>query len=548
METFVLGHKNPDMDAICSAIGYAAFKQAVGEENVIAARCGETNERIDYVLRRFGVDAPRFVSSVAPKVEDVMQREVITARAGDPVHIAMRQIGENRFRGLPVVDDAGRCIGLLSGFKLCAYFFPEDLSTGRHREVRTSLADIVRSIGSTVLEGVPSTTEDAYQLIVAAMYHRTFEERLGAMDAASAVLFVGDRYDIHEVAIRAGVPALVLTGGVDAPERTLELAREHGTLLLSAPLDTATTVLLARGSIRADRLLNENFTSLRPEEPLEEARRRVVLTGEFIFPVLDDEHRLVGVVSKSDFLQPVERKLILVDHNELNQAVDGAAQIPITEVIDHHRLDNPPTDAPIFFLNQPVGSTSTIVAERFRQQRLEIPEPIAGCLMAGLISDTLNLTSPTATPLDHEILAMLEEITGVSPTELAEEIFSIGSPLLTMTAEQAVTADCKEYQERQARFSLAQVEELSFSHFPEREEALSEALERYRSANGLLFSGLLVTDVMTQNSILLLRGDSRLAEQIPYPHHSPNAWRLSGVVSRKKQLLPFMIRCLQNIL
>jgi len=547
METLVVGHKNPDMDAICSAIGYAAYKRARGEENVVAARCGDTNERIDFILNKFGVETPRFVSSVAPKVQDVMQSTVVTAKASDPAHYAMQLIAENQFRGLPVTREDGKFLGLLSGFKLCAYFFPPDLKSGHHREVTTSLQALARSIDGTVLHGTPATAESPYLLIVAAMFTETFEERLASLDAERVVLFVGDRYNIQELAIRAGVPALVLTGGLGVPEKTLALAREHGTLVVSAPFDTASTVLLARGSVPAERLVRENSISCSPSDALSEIRRRIVHSNDFVFPVLDDEGFLVGVLSKSDLLRPVDRQLILVDHNEMNQAVDGASKIPIVEIIDHHRLDPPPTDTPIFFLNQPVGSTCTIVAERYRASGIDIPTDIAGCLMAGLISDTLNLTSPTATPVDHDVMHHLAGLTGIDPAKLAEEIFSIGSPLLTMTPDQAIEADCKEYSEHGYRFSLAQIEELSFSHLKQRKRELSEALEKFRANRGLTFSGLLVTDVMSQNSILLLRGDSRVAEQINYPREGSHAWRLNRVVSRKKQLLPFMLRCLGNI-
>jgi len=547
METLVVGHKNPDMDAICSAIGYAAYKRAVGEENVVAARCGDTNERIDYVLNKFSVEAPRFLSTVAPKVQDVMQSQVITAKASDPAHYAMHLIAENQFRGLPVTREDGKFLGLLSGFKLCGYFFPSDMESGRHREVITSLNNLTRSIEGTVLHGEPDQAEEPYILIVAAMYNKTFEGRLGGLDANRVVLFVGDRYDIQELAIQTGVAALVLTGGLGVPEKTLELAREHGTLLVSAPFDTASTVLLARGSVPAERLVREKTISCSPTDPLAEVQRKIVNSNDFVFPVLDEENCLIGVLSKSDLLRPVNRQLILVDHNELNQAVDGASKIPIVEIIDHHRLDAPPTDTPIFFLNQPVGSTCTIVAERYRLAGLDIPKDIAGCLMAGLLSDTLNLTSPTATAIDRDVMSRLEQITGIQPTKLAEEIFSIGSPLLTMKPDQAIDADCKEYTENGIRFSLAQIEELSFSHFSEKKKALSNALEQFRTARGLAFSALLVTDVMSRNSILILRGDRRVADQINYPRKGSHAWQLDGVVSRKKQLLPFIIRCLNNI-
>ncbi len=256
---------------------------------------------------------------------------------------------------------------------------------------------------------------------------------------------------------------------------------------------------------------------------------------------------LVGILSKSDFLREIPRQLILVDHNELSQAVRGADKVPIIEVLDHHKLGGFASDTPILFWNNPVGSTSTIVALAYQNAGVEIPRAIAGLLMAGLISDTLNLTSPTATGTDRGILKHLSDLAECDPSELAEQIFSVGSPLLTMTADQAIEADCKAYDEGGRRFSVAQIEELSFAHLPENTDGLIEALERYRSRDGLLFAALLVTDITEQNSILLVRGADEFLRSIDYPQRGAYMWELRGVVSRKKQLLPYLLGCLERI-
>jgi manganese-dependent inorganic pyrophosphatase len=259
--------------------------------------------------------------------------------------------------------------------------------------------------------------------------------------------------------------------------------------------------------------------------------------------VIDDDGALVGILSKSDFLKEIPRQLILVDHNELGQAVRGADKVPIIEILDHHKLGGFSSDSPILFWNNPVGSTSTLVTLAYQHANIEIPKPIAGLLMAGLISDTLNLTSPTATPVDCMILDRLSKIAECDPGRLAEQIFSVGSPLLTMSPDQAINADCKAYEEDGCRFSVAQIEELSFAHFPEKSEALLEALEAHRSRENLIFASLLVTDVNTQNSLLLVRGAEEFLRTIDYPEHAPSIWELNGVVSRKKQLLPYLLGC-----
>ena len=249
----------------------------------------------------------------------------------------------------------------------------------------------------------------------------------------------------------------------------------------------------------------------------------------------------MGILSKSDFLKTIPRQLILVDHNELSQAVNGADEVPIVEILDHHRLGGISTHTPILFWNYPVGSASSIVALCFEQMGVPIPKPVAGLLMAGLISDTLNLSSPTATPVDARIMKKLSEIAETDPTRLAEEIFSVGSPLLTMTPEQAISADSKAYEEAGARFSVAQIEEISFSHFHKKQAALIDALEAYCRAGNFLFSALLVTDINTQNSMLLVCGSEAFLHRIDFPRRDHNQWELKGVVSRKKQLLPYLL-------
>ncbi|MCX7869527.1 MAG: DHH family phosphoesterase, partial [Terrimicrobiaceae bacterium] len=355
------------------------------------------------------------------------------------------------------------------------------------------------------------------------------------------VLIVGDRRNIQRIAIEAGIRAIIVTGGAGLDAETARRARERGTCVLLSAHDTATSVLLARSAVRAGDLINENFEFMLPETTLQEARQRAALSPQFAFPVVGEDGILRGILTKSDFLKPPPRQLILVDHNELSQAVPGASEAPILEILDHHRIGAPPTTQPILFLNRPVGSTCSIVADCYEREGLPIPPPIAGLLMCGLIADTLNLTSPTTTDFDRALMPRLAAIAGVRPADLAGEIFSIGSPLLTLPPAKAIEADCKEYNEGGRRFSVSQIEELSFTHFPEKHESLAEALEAGRAARGLDFAALLVTDVNTQNSILLLRGPESLIRLVDYPEAGPHAWRLDGVVSRKKQLLPYLL-------
>ncbi len=546
MQTIVIGHRNPDMDSVCSALGYARLKQALGWTDVVAGRAGNLNARIQFVLEKFGVEPPVFLSDVTPQVRDVMTREVVSVRGDHSVAQALRSIEQRHVRGLPVVDENNRCLGLLSAIRLVHQLFPSELELERAREVRAALGDIVQTFEGLVAVGTADMAVQDYVLMVAAAKTATMVQRLRQQPAGRVVLIVGDRDNIQEIAIDANVRALIITGGVTVPREILARAEARGVTVIRSRHDTATTVLLARGAVRAARVLEREYVSFEADIPLEAARAKVAAAADSIFPVLDPERRLVGILTKSDFLKSVPRQLILVDHNELSQAVHGADKLPILEVIDHHRLGGFSTDTPIHFWNNPVGSTCTIVALLYQQNAVPIPPATAGLLMAGLIADTLNLSSPTATPTDRTVLERLAGIAGIDAATLAAEIFAVGSPLLTLQPREVVTSDNKEYTEAGVRFSVAQIEELGFGPFYEKHVELAAALDDFCEGHRLFFSALLVTDINTQNSILLVSGAEEFRQQIDYPAAGPGLWQLDGVVSRKKQLLPYLLQRLQE--
>jgi manganese-dependent inorganic pyrophosphatase len=547
MQTIVIGHRNPDMDSICSAIAYAELKRKLGVPDVVAARAGNTNERIDLVLQKFGVPAPKFMSDVSPTVTDVMDTQIISLDHNSSIYQAMNSIEQKRIRGLPVVDADNRCLGLLSGWKVSQYLFPRREEARTSREIFGSLSHIVQSFDGQFIIGVANDTPQKVVLMVAAMSQASFCERLRRTQPEQVMVFVGDREEIQLHAIQSKVLAVVITGGMELSEKLGAAAKESGVRVLSSRYDTATTVLLARGAAKIDSMIDPQFTSFTPETTLRSARHVVADSSEYVFPILDGDKRLVGIIRKSDFIKPIPRQLILVDHNELGQAVKGAGDLQIIEVLDHHRLASFNTDIPILFWNNPVGSTSTLVALSYNQHGIEIDRSIAGLLMAGLISDTLNLSSPTATPIDAKVLDNLSKIAGTEPASLAESIFAVGSPLLTLRPDEVILADCKDYEEEGYKFNVSQIEELGFSHFYKKQDKLFEALEAYRAKQGYYFAALLVTDVNTQNSLLLISAPAEFLDTITYPRLGANLFELNNVVSRKKQLVPYLLDCLHKI-
>jgi manganese-dependent inorganic pyrophosphatase len=545
-EVLVIGHRNPDTDAICSAIGYAEFKRRTGMPNAVAARCGDTNDRIDFVLQTFAMPAPRFVADVSPKVRDVMEAEVLSVRPDSTAAEALNLMDERNIRILPVLDEQQRCRGLLSLFKLSKFLFPAANRLFDSRRVLASLESLAKTLGGQTIVAHDGEHERDLILMIGAMGLDSFSERLEQYPREKLAVVVGDRWDIQNLAIREGVQVLIVTGGLGVEKKTIEAARKSKVNLISSPHDTATTAALCRASIAVSHVLNEEFLALNEDSSLEEVRMRATASGFAAFPVVDSQGRTAGILSKTDFLRKVERKLILVDHNELSQAVQGADQVEILEIIDHHRIGTLTTQQPILFRNEPVGSTSTIVADCFLRCGVELPSPVAGLLLAGLVADTLNLTSPTTTTADTEILRKLERICGVNARDFTDKLFASGSLLTHKPAPKAVTTDCKEYKEDGVRFSVAQIEEIGFDQFWKRKDELLGALEAYRHGRKYQFSALLVTDVNHQCSLLVIVGDEDLIAGIKYPRLEPGIYELKDIVSRKKQLLPYLTHCLKQ--
>jgi len=382
MQTIVIGHRNPDMDSICSAIAYAELKRRLGMPDVIAGRAGNTNERIDYVLQRFGVAAPQFVSDVAPRVADIMDTKVVSVPQHASIYQTMTSMELKRFRALPVVDEENRCLGLLSGWKMSHYLFPPREETMNARRFEGAIADIVHALDGHLLAGEAQSEVRPLVIMVAAMRLESFAARLEGYDARQVVLFVGDREDVQGAAIDAGVLAIVITGGLGVSAAVCAKARQKNVLLISSQFDTATSALLSRGAVRVGRMVDTNFSSFHPDASLRSVRQVVANSADLLFPVIEGDKQLVGLLSKSDFLKPVPRQLILVDHNELSQAVPGASELPIIEVLDHHRIGGLSTDLPILFWNNPVGSTSTLVALAYRQHGVPVDGSTAGLLLA----------------------------------------------------------------------------------------------------------------------------------------------------------------------
>ena len=453
---------------------------------------------------------------------------------------------DHNFRSIPIVDEEGRLLGMPAIQELAQLFLPartNEKTVAANREVRTSLLNIVNALDGILGGSAPDleTIQD-FVLVVAASSVETTRKRAQQFTANRLVVVTGDRPEIHELAVEMGARCLIITGKFKAASSILTQAAEKGVAIIYSPYDTASTSQLLRFSRPIGEALTHEFLSFGSRTPLREIVPAAQHSPQPLFAVVDEEtHALLGVFSKSDLIDLPRMKLVLVDHNEFAQAVAGADEAEIIEVIDHHRLSgNLRTKEPIRFINEPVGSTSTIVGIMYRMQKAAPDKGTAICLCAGIISDTLHLTSPTTTDTDKEILAWLASIGGIDSAQFVKDFFAAGSMLREQTPERALESDRKVFEENGWHISISQIEELGLDEFWKREAELQGALQSLLTKHSLHFACLMVTDITRHHSVLLVAGDQRVINAIDYPQAKEHVYDMPGVVSRKKQLFPYM--------
>ena len=548
--TFVIGHKNPDTDSICSAIAYAAFKQMRGEIGYTAARCGNSNARIDAVLTRFNYPLPTYLSDVSPRVHDLMMPNPIAVTNDATCAEALHLLDEHQITVLPVISARKRVLGSVTLAQLGHFFIPRLDEPRAMRQVRTSLARIARTLQASVLQIVEEDRLEELYVRIGAMDLSTFWKisEKENIPAERSLIIVGDRRDIQQRAIELGIRALIIVGNLPVDPAILALAKKQGVSIIVSPHDTATTAWFVRTAATIDSLVDRKFTPLNVDTRIVDLRKKFIQGAPHAMMVTHEDGTLLGIITKTDLLKPVPTRLVLVDHNELTQAVPGADEVTITEIIDHHRLSPMATPQPILFINEPVGSTCTIIADLYRRSNLVPSADLAGIMMAGLIADTLLLKSPTTTPKDAAVLEWLETHAEIKGKALAKLIFSSGSVILASPPDKIVRSDFKIYEEDGIPFAVSQVEELGFDNFWLHAKAITKALRELRQDEKLSFAALLVTDINTQNSLMILQGEPEFTRRISYAHvEQDEIFDLPGVVSRKKQLIPYLTSLLKEM-
>ncbi len=549
-KTYIVGHKNPDPDSICSAIAYARFKELRGETNCIPVRCGNSNARIDKVLSRFSVPLPKFVGDVRLRAEHIMRKEFLKAKRTSSCYEVMDILDTYDVRTLPILNEDNTLSGTISIFDMGEFFIPRPKQARHVRHVNASLADIIATLKGDVLCGFDLDEIEELYVRVGAMEVSTFDSFIERENIPSkqSLIVVGDRYDIQTKAIHMQVRGIVITGGNKVEDYILEMAKAKKVSIFTSPYDSATTSLLIRMATRVDSLIKNDVEIVRRDFLLSKINMSKEEFFSRMFCVCNDDNTVAGIFSSTDLLNLKKTKLILVDHNEYSQAVNGANEAEIVEIIDHHRIGSLSSINPILVMNKPVGSTCTIVSELYRKNNMVPEEKIAGILLSGIICDTLNLNSPTTTQGDREEVEWLEAIVNISADELADYIFKSDSVFLTNTPEEVVNMDCKIYEHNDYKFSVSQVEDLGFDSFYKSLPDMKKALEEYREKNDLFFSCVLLTNVNTQDSILLAAGASDLIAKIGYARDGiTGIFDMPNIVSRKKQLIPYFSNILESL-
>lgn len=543
---YVIGHRNPDTDSIASAIAYAALKRQTGLPGALAAMAGEPNPQTRYILDRLGVADPLYLADVHPKVRDILKREPVTLAMDSSAYEALEKFQSSGVRVMPVLDESGRPQQSLSLLRLSeSYLLP---GSDRQREFVTTLPSLARTLSGRFACGGKEDTPLTLKLFIGAMLEESFSERIDGHDPESLLIMTGNRRTIQQASIERGVKLLVITGNHLLEDDLAEMAKEKGVSVLLTPYDTATAAWLSRLSTPVHLLAEEKFKTIGVWESLNSLRKKMLASGESALFAVDEEGVLAGVATKSSLMAQNPYSLILVDHNELGQAVPGAEEVEIIEVIDHHKLGNSHTITPITFITSPVGSTCTLVSMRYREQGIVPEKGVASLLLAGILSDTVILKSPTTTASDLDAVAWLEKISALSAEEFGRNIFAASSSLKNYgSPERVVEADFKLFSHEGKNIGVGQVEVVGFAEFSGMKGELLEALAQLKKRDNLFIAGLMVTDITAGTTLFLVEGHTRISHVMEYPQLEPHLYELKNVMSRKKQMVPHLMKILAKV-
>lgn len=535
----VVGHRNPDTDSVCAAYAYARLKnELAGKEIAIPLRCGPLTRQTEYVFERAGIEPPGFVKDVYPLVADVMTSRCETASLDSPLLDVVHVLDERHVHNTPVVSENGRYEGIISEHEIMKLL--SGSGQGRTRAF-FSAANVVRVMGGRGLhQGDKNLLE--VSVMIGAMPLEGFARRMAALDPATTLLIVGNRPDLIAHAIERNIAALIVTGM--GPDDTPALpAARHTAWVICSPHDTLESYRRLILSTPVQKVMIATAQTLPPDAHLGEAKAIFRSSSQRGIPVLKG-NRLTGILTRSDLLKTVRKKLILVDHNELDQAVEGAEEAELCEVIDHHRFGGIHTTHPVHIYSRPVGSSCTLIQQLYERAGIVPARETAFLMLCAIVCDTVALKSPTATEEDRAALEALARQADLDWPGVAEDIFSKTRALKSRPTAELVTADLKTYTEFGIHFGIGQIETMDLSEVTEILGPVRDELQRVRTEKGLAWLMLMVSDIVHSESVLVSSGFPRAEEAFIYHRTPEGLFHLPGVLSRIKQLLPEVLRVL----
>lgn len=542
---YVIGHKNPDTDSICSAIAYADIKNRMNTGHRYAAkRAGQINEETEYVLKRFGVEAPGYLSDVGTQVKDMEIRETPGVSSSISIKDAWAIMKESSAVTLPITREDGQLEGLITTGDIAkSYMDAHDnyfLSNAR-----TQYRSIANTVEGKVVTGNPHGYFMKGKVVIGAAHPDMLGELLEEDDLA----ILGDRYEDHKCAIEQNVSCMIVCNHAEVSEDIKKAAEQNECVIIQSSLDTFSVARLINQSIPVKHIMKkDNLITFQTDDFTDNIKDIMVKNRHRAFPVVNKHGKYIGTVSRRNLLGMKKKQLILVDHNEKSQAVDNIDAAEILEIVDHHRLGSLETLQPIMFRNQPVGCTATILYQMYVERGLEIKPQIAGLLCAAIVSDTLMFRSPTCTAADKMAAGALALMAGIHIEEFAKEMFTAGSNLKGKTTEVIFYQDFKRFTSDKVNFGVGQISSMDAQELHDLKKRLIPFMKHEYGKNGISMVFFMLTNILEESSEIICfgEGSGRLVEESFEAREEDGGYILPGVVSRKKQLIPAFIGTLQQ--
>ncbi len=533
-KVYIMGHRNPDSDSICSAIAYADYKNSLGEYEAIPVRLGNVSRETQFILDYFGVEKPKLKTTVRLLVEDLEYDKIAPISPEIPVKMALNIMEKNNINSIPVVDEEDRLAGVITASDIIKSYADVWDSTILGKS-GASFTNIVSSLAADVINEAEDFNIKG-KIVILAMDANLSKDYLESGDVA----ICGNRKDSQLAAIDRGAALIVVTGGNEVEDDVLKLAKEKNISVISTALDTFTASRLITQAIPVEYTMSkEDLVYFYEDELVDDVKSEMTKTRYRSYPVLDRNNKVLGLISRYHLITSKKKKIIQVDHNERRQSIDGIDEAEILEIIDHHRVADVFTGNPIYFRNEPVGCTATIITSIMFENGRKPSKKIAGLLASAIISDTLLLRSPTTTERDAATLEKLASIAGIDPEKYALEMFKAGTSLVGKTPEEILTQDFKEFTIDNNKIAIAQVFTMDLDSIDSLKDDLVEAMEVKKNEAGYAAFILLLTDIFKEASEIVVVGDKKdLVAKAFGKTIEDNSFYTPGVVSRKKQVVP----------